>query len=101
MMTSFSDETVDKTTPLLSSQRISSVREKLPYPKAALFILLLPFGIYFFYVSLLNILILYFTQELLYDDNEATNIYHTFSMATFFVSLLGAALADTVLGKFR
>ncbi|XP_067119356.1 peptide transporter family 1-like [Centruroides vittatus] len=101
MMTSFSDENVDKTTPLLSSQRTSSVREKLPYPKAALFILLLPFGVYFFYISLLNILILYLTQELLYDDNEAINIYHALSMATFFVSILGAILADNVLGKFR
>ncbi|XP_023213671.1 peptide transporter family 1-like, partial [Centruroides sculpturatus] len=47
------------------------------------------------------ILILYLTQELLYSENTGTNIYHAFSMTTFFLTLFGAILADTFLGKFR
>ncbi|XP_067122762.1 peptide transporter family 1-like [Centruroides vittatus] len=54
-----------------------------------------------FFSSLENIFVLYFTEELLYSENTATNIYHGFTMTTFFLCLVGAIVADSVLGKFR
>jgi solute carrier family 15 oligopeptide transporter 1 len=38
---------------------------------------------------------------LLYNDDDATVIYHVFAMFCYFFPIFGAMLADTFLGKFR
>jgi solute carrier family 15 oligopeptide transporter 1 len=47
------------------------------------------------------ILAIYLTNVLLYNDDDATVIYHVFTMLCYFFPLFGAMLADTFLGKFR
>jgi solute carrier family 15 oligopeptide transporter 1 len=47
------------------------------------------------------ILAIYLTNVLLYNDDDATVIYHVFAMLCYFFPLFGAMLADTLLGKFR
>ena len=53
-------------------------------------------------VSLLSaILTIYLRNELGYSDDTATVVYHTFNMFCYFTPILGAILADTILGKFK
>jgi solute carrier family 15 oligopeptide transporter 1 len=47
------------------------------------------------------ILAIYLRNVLLYSDDDATVIYHVFTMFCYFFPLFGAMLADTLLGKFR
>ncbi|XP_023231173.1 solute carrier family 15 member 1-like [Centruroides sculpturatus] len=92
---------MDEKNPLLQNKKTVLEREKISYPKAIFFILILLFGESLFFSSLQNTFILYFTEELLYSDNTGTNIYHGFTMTIYFFCLVGAIVADSVLGKFR
>lgn len=47
------------------------------------------------------ILVLYLTRKLLYDDDVATIIYHTFTTLVYFMCVFGAILSDSWLGKFN
>jgi Dipeptide/tripeptide permease len=47
------------------------------------------------------ILAIYLRNVLLYSDDDSTVIYHVFVMLCYFFPILGAMLADTLLGKFR
>ncbi|XP_022258189.1 solute carrier family 15 member 1-like [Limulus polyphemus] len=47
------------------------------------------------------VLTLYLINILLYDDDSATMIYHVFTMACYFTPILGAILADSLLGKYK
>lgn len=47
------------------------------------------------------ILVLYLTQELYYDSDTATIIFHSSTMALFICSLFGAVIADSWFGKFK
>lgn len=47
------------------------------------------------------ILVLYLTQKLHYSDDDATVLYHIFTMFVYFFPLMGAVLADSWLGKFK
>lgn len=47
------------------------------------------------------VLVLYLTRKLVYDDDEATIIFHIFSMLVYFMCLFGATLSDSWLGKFK
>lgn len=53
----------------------------------------------FFYIS--AILVLYLTRELLFTDDDATVIFHVFTMCVYFLCTFGAILSDSWLGKFR
>uniref|UniRef100_A0A336KPU9 Oligopeptide transporter 1 n=2 Tax=Culicoides sonorensis TaxID=179676 RepID=A0A336KPU9_CULSO len=48
-----------------------------------------------------TILVLYLTQKLHYSDDDATVLYHVFTMFVYFFPLMGAILADSWLGKFK
>lgn len=52
-------------------------------------------------IDFLVILSLYLVDQLLYTENEATVIYHIFSMFSYFFPLFGSMLADSWLGNFR
>ena len=52
-------------------------------------------------VSLPAILVIYFKSKLHFNEDDATVIYHTFSLFCYFTPILGALLADQYLGKFK
>ena len=52
-------------------------------------------------LCLAAILTIYLRNELGYSDDAATVVYHTFNMFCYFTPILGAILADTLLGKFK
>ncbi|XP_011306527.1 peptide transporter family 1-like [Fopius arisanus] len=99
-----------KETPSVSRLSDGSIRdkqaselenEKLKYPKSVFFIVTNEFCERFSYYGMRTILALYLKNKLDYSDNTATVIYHIFTMFVYFFPLLGAMLADSVLGKFR
>lgn len=47
------------------------------------------------------VLTLYLTNRLNFSDDAATVTYHVFSMFAYFTPLMGAMIADSLLGKFR
>lgn len=47
------------------------------------------------------ILVIYLTQKLLYDDDTATVLYHTFNTLVYFFCIFGAIIADSWWGKFK
>ena len=63
----------------------------------------------FSYYGLNGILVIFMTQYLLnsqgladhMSDNEAEGWYHTFVSCVYFLPILGAILADAILGKYR
>ena len=48
-----------------------------------------------------SILSLYLKKKLLFSEDKATTIYHTFSCFCYFTPILGAWIADQFLGKFK
>lgn len=46
------------------------------------------------------VLVLYLTQQLQYDDNEATVIFHTMNVLVFCCCIPGAIFSDCWLGKY-
>ncbi|XP_024944232.1 solute carrier family 15 member 1 isoform X3 [Cephus cinctus] len=86
----------------LDSHTIKSDQmQKLKYPKAVFFIVTNEFCERFSYYGMRTILVLYLHNKLNYDDDTATVIYHIFTMLVYFFPLLGAMLADSLLGKFK
>ncbi|CAG9558248.1 unnamed protein product [Danaus chrysippus] len=75
--------------------------QKLPYPKAVGFIVTNEFCERFSYYGMRTILSLYLRDKLGYGDDNATVIYHVFTMFAYFFPLLGAMIADGWLGRFR
>lgn len=78
-----------------------TAEEKPKYPKSVFFIVTNEFCERFSYYGMRTILAIYLTNVLLYNDDDATVIYHVFTMLCYFFPLFGAMLADTLLGKFR
>ncbi|CAL8109757.1 unnamed protein product [Orchesella dallaii] len=78
-----------------------SAMEKIPYPKAVFFIIVCEFCERFCYYGMRAVLTLYFRNALKWDEDFSTVIYHVWVMLCYFTPLLGAMLADSILGKFR
>nr|CAD7264421.1 unnamed protein product [Timema shepardi] len=81
--------------------RVMAWMLKLKYPRSVFFIISNEFCERFSYYGMRTILVIYLRNILLYNDNDATVLYHTFTMFCYFFPLLGAMLADSLLGKFR
>ena len=47
------------------------------------------------------ILVIYLTQWLNFHDNDATAIFHAFSMLCYFLPLFGGIISDSCLGKYK
>jgi solute carrier family 15 oligopeptide transporter 1 len=47
------------------------------------------------------ILVLYLTRKLLFDDDTATILYHSFTTLVYFCCVIGAIIADSWWGKFH
>lgn len=52
-------------------------------------------------IVLVAILVLYLTRKLFYDDDTATVIYHGFTVMVYLLTLFGAIISDSFLGKFK
>ncbi|KAL5278312.1 SLC15A1 family protein [Megaselia abdita] len=75
--------------------------EKLKYPKSVFFIISNEFCERFNYYGMRTILVLYLSRELNFSDDDATVIFHVFTMCVYFLCLFGAIISDSWLGKFR
>lgn len=53
------------------------------------------------YYGMRTVLVLYLSRKLLYDEDTATVIYHSFTTLVYFLCVVGAMIADSWLGKFR
>jgi len=53
---------------------------------------------YYFFAAILS---LYFVASLGYSQDNATVMYHTFVMLSYFFPMIGGIIADTWLGKFK
>ncbi|XP_012287395.1 peptide transporter family 1 [Orussus abietinus] len=71
------------------------------YPKSVFFIVGNEFCERFSYYGMRAVLVLYLVNILKYSNDTSTVIYHAFSMLVYFFPLIGAMLADSVLGKFK
>lgn len=81
--------------------RTPNDRKTPKYPKSVFFIVSNEFCERFSYYGMRTILAIYLRNVLLYSDDDSTVIYHVFVMLCYFFPLIGAMLADTLLGKFR
>ncbi|XP_067636366.1 peptide transporter family 1-like [Eurosta solidaginis] len=83
---------------------VSTVEEqvqKAPYPKSILFIIITVVCISFGFLGMQSILVLYLSGKLGYNSDDATIIFHIFVMSSFFLSIFGAIISDSWLGKFK
>ncbi|XP_031435123.1 solute carrier family 15 member 1 [Clupea harengus] len=71
------------------------------YPLSIFFIVVNEFCERFSYYGMRAVLVLYFKYFLLWDDDLATSIYHTFVACCYLTPIFGAIVADSWLGKFK
>lgn len=72
-----------------------------PYPKKVLFIIANEFCERFSYYGLRTVLVLYFRSVLGFTDAGSTVSYHIFATLCYLTPILGAILADSILGKYK
>ncbi|XP_076244051.1 peptide transporter family 1 [Calliopsis andreniformis] len=75
--------------------------QKLKYPKSVFFIISNEFCERFSFYGMRTVLTLYLRNQLNYSNDTSTAIYHIFTMFAYFFPIVGAILADSLLGKFR
>jgi len=75
--------------------------EMIKYPKSVFFIIVNEFCERFSYYGMRTILPIYLSLILGYSEDNASVIYHLFTMLCYFTPVFGAILADTYAGKFR
>ncbi|KAM6222311.1 solute carrier family 15 member 2 isoform 2-T2 [Rhynchocyon petersi] len=71
------------------------------YPLSIAFIVVNEFCERFSYYGMKAVLTLYFLYFLHWNEDTATSVYHAFSSLCYFTPILGAAIADSWLGKFK
>uniref|UniRef100_A0A452R480 Solute carrier family 15 member 2 n=1 Tax=Ursus americanus TaxID=9643 RepID=A0A452R480_URSAM len=71
------------------------------YPLGIAFIVVNEFCERFSYYGMKAVLTLYFLYFLHWSEDTSTSIYHAFSSLCYFTPILGAAIADSWLGKFK
>ncbi|XP_006189927.2 solute carrier family 15 member 2 [Camelus ferus] len=71
------------------------------YPLSIAFIVVNEFCERFSYYGMKAVLTLYFLYFLHWSENTSTSVYHAFSSLCYFTPILGAAIADSWLGKFK
>ncbi|GAB1300248.1 Proton-dependent high affinity oligopeptide transporter PepT2 [Apodemus speciosus] len=71
------------------------------YPLSIAFIVVNEFCERFSYYGMKAVLTLYFLYFLHWNEDTSTSVYHAFSSLCYFTPILGAAIADSWLGKFN
>lgn len=88
-------------------QRISIPKKQPPkicgsnYPLSIAFIVVNEFCERFSYYGMKAVLTLYFLYFLHWNEDTSTSVYHAFSSLCYFTPILGAAIADSWLGKYK
>lgn len=82
-------------------QDAETTEKKIPYPRSVFFIVGNEFCERFSYYGMKAILPLYLKYQLLYSEDDATIIYHVWSMLIYFMPLFGAIIADSMLGRYK
>uniref|UniRef100_A0A3B4ZSF5 Solute carrier family 15 member 1-like n=1 Tax=Stegastes partitus TaxID=144197 RepID=A0A3B4ZSF5_9TELE len=91
----------DKKDPEKKTKNKGKSKEVFGYPLSIFFIVVNEFCERFSYYGMRAVLVLYFKYFLLWDDDLATSIYHTFVALCYLTPILGAIVADSWLGKFK
>ncbi|XP_057553054.1 solute carrier family 15 member 2-like isoform X2 [Hippopotamus amphibius kiboko] len=71
------------------------------YPLSVVFIVVNEFCERFSFFGMKAVLTLYFLYFLHWSEDTSTSVYHAFSSLCYFTPILGAAMADSWLGKFK
>ncbi|XP_036098714.1 solute carrier family 15 member 2 [Molossus molossus] len=71
------------------------------YPLSIVFIVVNEFCERFSYYGMKAVLTLYFLYFLHWNEDTSTSVYHAFNSLCYFTPILGAAIADSWLGKFK
>eukprot|EP00158_Paraphelidium_tribonemae_P007267 Partr_v1_DN28174_c0_g1_i2_m55502 putative solute carrier family 15 len=71
------------------------------YPKAVFFIIGNEFCERFSFYGMKTILYVYLKEYLRFEESRATSLLHVFVMFAYFFPLVGGALSDSYLGKFK
>ncbi|XP_036059956.1 solute carrier family 15 member 2 [Onychomys torridus] len=71
------------------------------YPLSIAFIVVNEFCERFSYYGMKAVLTLYFLYFLHWNEDTSTSVYHAYSSLYYFTPILGAAIADSWLGKFK
>ncbi|ELK18081.1 Solute carrier family 15 member 2 [Pteropus alecto] len=71
------------------------------YPLSIAFIVVNEFCERFSYYGMKAVLTLYFLYFLHWNEDTSTSVYHAFTSLCYFTPILGAAIADSWLGKFK
>ncbi|KAG7467600.1 solute carrier family 15 member 1-like [Solea senegalensis] len=87
--------------PKRGQEKRGTSKEVCGYPLSIFFIVVNEFCERFSYYGMRAVLVLYFKYFLLWDDDLATSIYHTFVALCYLTPILGAIVADSWLGKFK
>lgn len=80
---------------------VAQAKSKPRFPKAVKYIVGNEACERFSYYGMRSVLVIFMTQYLLMEKNQATGLYHLFISANYFLTLLGAFLADRIWGKYR
>ncbi|KAL7030439.1 hypothetical protein ACKWTF_006658 [Chironomus riparius] len=83
------------------SNEAEGIIKKHKYPFSVFFIVSNEFCERFNYYGMRTILAIYLTQKLLYSDDVATILYHSFTTLVYFFCVFGAIIADSWWGKFN
>ncbi|XP_053389914.1 solute carrier family 15 member 2-like [Mercenaria mercenaria] len=96
----YNSSQTDSETDLIDKQK-GKTKSKKKYPYSVFFILSNEFCERFSYYGMRAILVLYLTRWLSFEENQATSIFHAFSMMCYAMPLMGAVIADGYLGRYR
>lgn len=90
-----------KSTEMDNIAKGESNKSKAKFPKRVFLIIINEFCERFSYYGLRTILIIYFTQFIHISDNNATALFHAFTMICYFTPIFGAIIADCYIGMFK
>lgn len=77
------------------------IKKKMPYPKGVVFIALTELAARFAYYGSRAVLTIYIRNVLLFSDDLATTIYHTFLLLCYCLPIVWGVAADSFLGMYK
>lgn len=85
----------------LQSSSDNLIPAAIPFPKGAICLLIAKVFERFSFNGTRAVLVMYLTISLAYSSDDATLIYHVFNVVIFLMSIVGAIISDSWLGKYR
>ncbi|RZF40265.1 hypothetical protein LSTR_LSTR014419, partial [Laodelphax striatellus] len=78
-----------------------NTKKVVKYPKHIFFIIVNEFCERFSYYGMKTVLPIFLKTKLKYTESQSTIIYHSFLMINYFFPVIGAIIADSVLGRYK